>query len=121
MTQIHDSNRCDCEMCQFAQNARQTVSSLFGDGEGEKIDSSPASASGIAIPTPDFDHEWQEAPQGMTNYVEHSIAEYWFLRGRRAGELNQMIEENRVFKEMAERRGFETRTRSSLGDCTEYS
>lgn len=57
------------------------------------------------VTAPDFDHEWREAPRGMTNYVEQLIAEYWFLRGRRAGELNQMLEENRVFKEMAERRG----------------
>lgn len=65
-------------------------------------DSGPAEA----ISAPDFDHEWREAPRGMTNYVERSIAEYFYLRGRRAGELNQMIEENRVFREMAERRGF---------------
>lgn len=43
-------------------------------------------SSNAPIPaTPDFDHEWEAAPRGMTNYVERSIAEYWFLRGRRAG------------------------------------
>lgn len=117
MTQIHNTDFCDCEMCRFAQNACQTVSGLFRVGEEEKIDSGPSSASGIdisvhppdcgcdrneccaiccracrlnqphdAIPAaPDFDHEWEAAPRGMTNYVERSIAEYFYLRGRRAG------------------------------------
>ena len=60
--------------------------------------------AGMTISAPDFDHEWEAAPRGMTNYVERSVAEYFYLRGLRAGELNQMIEENRVFQEMAERR-----------------
>lgn len=50
MTRIHDTDHCDCGMCRFAQNARQTISSLSRAGQGEKIDSSPSGGSGISIP-----------------------------------------------------------------------
>lgn len=87
-TEIHDSTTCTagkfaqpCEMCQFAQNARQTVSGLFGVEQGEKIDSSPPSASEIAVSAPNFDHEWREAPRSMKDYVEREVAEKWLMRG----------------------------------------
>lgn len=52
-----------------------------------------------------FTHEWEAAPRSMTNYVERSIAEYWFLRGIRAGELKGLTESTETFRAMAERRG----------------
>lgn len=103
--EIHDSNHCDCEMCQFAQNASQANSGLFGVEQGEKIDSSPPSASGIAIPAPDFEHEWLQAPRWATRTTEHDSAEYWFLRGTIAEQLRQTQEDNRIFRRMAEQRG----------------
>lgn len=61
--------------------------------------------AGMTISAPDFDRDWREAPESRRRYCYREDAFYWFMRGVRAGELNQMIEENRVFREMAERRG----------------
>lgn len=58
-----------------------------------------------AIPAPDFEREWAQAPASHKHYTEQSDAFYWFTRGVRCGELNQMLEENRVFRGMAELRG----------------
>lgn len=63
------------------------------------------STSSAAISAPDFEHEWNEAPRAMRNYVEQSIAEYWYLRGQLAGELKSLTETTQVFREMAEQRG----------------
>lgn len=87
-TQNHDSTTCTagangerCDMCQFAQNASQANSGLFGVEQGQKIDSSPPSASGIPIPAPDFEREWRQAPESHRRYTEKAEAEHWFLRG----------------------------------------
>lgn len=111
-TETHDSTTCtagvdgqQCLMCQFAQNASQANSSLFGAEQGQKIDSSPPSASGIAIPAPDFEREWAQAPRGITRVTEFECAEYFYLRGVRAGELKSLIETTKTFRAMAGQRG----------------
>lgn len=61
--------------------------------------------SGIAISAPDFEQEWREAPEIRRRYSYQEDAFYWFMRGVRSGQLSQMIEENRLFRAMAEQRG----------------
>lgn len=116
----HDTARCDCEMCQFAKNSAQkrvkTRSEVVGlenqpagflEPEPENV-SEGEYGSGIDIPAPSpptFTHEWEAAPRSMTNYVEQSVAEWWFIRGQRAGELQSLTETTAVFRAMAERRG----------------
>lgn len=55
--------------------------------------------------TPDFEQEWAQAPRWATRTTEHDSAEYWFLRGTVAEQLRQTREDNRIFRQMAERRG----------------
>lgn len=105
MTQIHDTELCDCEMCQFAQNASQANSGLFRVEQGQKIDSSPASGSGMAIPAPSFEREWTQAPKWATRTTERESAEFWFLRGIITEQLRQTQEDNYIFRQMAEQRG----------------
>lgn len=124
-TQIHDSATCTagfngqpCVMCHFVREFEKSSTRM--PSESLKMENQPAgflalepesglerdSEQSSPIPAPsDFDHEWREAPESHRRYTCREDAFYWFMRGVRAGELNQIVEENRVFREMAERRG----------------
>lgn len=60
----------------------------------------PVYGAGNGIPAPTFEQEWESAPRAMIRYVERSIAEYWFLRGIRAGEAGAMVTMNDDLKEI---------------------
>lgn len=57
------------------------------------------------ISAPDFDQEWESAPSARRRHTEQEDAFFWFMRGVRCGQLGQMLEDNRVFRQMAEQRG----------------
>lgn len=110
-TQIHDSTTCtagvngqQCDMCRFAQNARRTDSGLFRAEQGQKIDSSPSSGSGIDLPaptpTPDFTREWETAPRWATRTTERESAEWWLLRGRRLERQALLAAQNQDLQEI---------------------
>lgn len=85
-TIIHDSTTCElglegekCEMCKWSdeqecQRLNQTASTL--------------------VPLPDFDSDWLLAPRSMRNYVERSVAEYWYLRGAASERVSLMATQN---------------------------
>lgn len=150
-TEPHDSTTCaagadgqKCEMCQFAQNASQTNSSLFRAEQGQEIDSSPSLTPGMTLcrdcqglgqgdgldnicpychgsgqvetyaarqgrlvepVLSDFEQEWRRAPKWATRTTERDCAEWWLLRGVLIGQHKQAVEDSRVFRAMAERRG----------------
>lgn len=82
----HQTGECslpDC-FCHVAQRLER------GRSDGKLSVSSSESAVVVA---PTFTEEWDSAPRAMTNYVESNIAEYWFLRGVRAGEAGAENEE----------------------------
>ncbi len=106
-TKIHDSTTCTaglnnqpCEMCQFTQNTSQGNSSLSEVEQGLKIDSSPSSASGISLPVPTFTQEWQAAPKWATRTTEEATAEWWFIRGQHAKEVEMLVEMNGDLREL---------------------
>lgn len=123
-TEPHDSTTCTagvdgqkCEMCQFAQESSRNPSKSPSEassrenqragflGLGPENASEPILTQSSPIPAPTFTYEWEAAPRSMTNYVEQSVAEWWFIRGQRAGELQSLTETTAVFRAMAERRG----------------
>lgn len=123
-TQIHDSTTCTagfdgqpCVMCQFAREFEKSSAKLPSDAPGLEnqgvgfLEPEPENVpegeygSGIAIPAPSFEQEWESAPRWATRTTEHDSAEYWFLRGTIAEQLRQTREDNRIFRQMAEQRG----------------
>lgn len=48
----------------------------------------------------DFSHVWATAPRSMRNYVEQTIAAYWFYRGRNAGQAEAAVTSNADLREM---------------------
>lgn len=89
----HQTGECslpDC-FCHVAQRLERERS------EGKLSVSSSESAVVVA---PTFTEEWESAPRAMIRYVEQSIAEYWFLRGVRAGEAGAMMAMNEDLREI---------------------
>lgn len=70
------------------------VSSVEPDQQAKQ----ESASNGVIAPT--FTEEWELAPRTMTNYVESNIAEYWFLRGVRAGEAGAMVTMNQDLREI---------------------
>lgn len=92
-TTTHPDNECslpDC-FCHVAQRLERERS----DGK-----LSASSSESIVVVPPTFTEEWESAPRAMIRYVEQSIAEYWFLRGVRAGEAGAMVTMNEDLREI---------------------
>lgn len=70
------------------------VSSVEPDQQAKQ----ESASNGVIAPT--FTEEWESAPRAMIRYVEQSIAEYWFLRGVRAGETGGMVTMNEDLREI---------------------
>lgn len=75
-TANHQTNECSLSDC-FCHEAQRLESAL-----------------GIAIPAPDFEQEWNDAPRWATRLTEQEIAEYWFIRGQHAKEVELLVQEN---------------------------
>lgn len=116
MTKIHNSATCTagfnsrpCEMCRFAEKAAQRAEheeiasprteNVLSGQEMLRIDPyeylrtfkyAPPDAE-LAQPTeitvPTFDQEWQDAPKWATRTTEEVSANYWFIRGQHAKEV----------------------------------
>ena len=58
----------------------------------------PSSSSSIAVPT--FEQEWQDAPRWATRTTEEAAAQWWFIRGQHAKEVELLAGINCDLKEM---------------------
>lgn len=111
-TEIHDTHTCPCEMCVWARetaaNKPESPSESPETPEGDAGFLVPEAKNvptgletpGMAISAPTFTEEWESAPRAMIRYVEQSIAEYWFLRGVRAGETGAVVTMNEDLREI---------------------
>lgn len=139
MTKIHDSATCTagfnggpCDMCQFAEKAAQRAEheeivspeteNVPSGQETPRIDPyeylrtfkyappDTESAQPAEITVPTFEQEWQDAPRWVTRYTEQQIAEWWYIRGQHAKEVELLAGMNcdlrgmiRVARERVER------------------
>lgn len=54
----------------------------------------------MAISVPTFDQEWQDAPRWVARTTEEAIANYWFIRGQHAKEVELLAGMNGDLREM---------------------
>ena len=100
-TQAHDSTTCTagfngqpCVMCHFAREFEKSSTESPSEASGAEnqpagfLESGPENVPETILTqtspipaTPDFEHEWLQAPETHKRYTERNDAEWWLMRG----------------------------------------
>lgn len=116
MSQIHDDPICPChEFSARTPSGASSSAKIPREPENVKTAPTPVYGAAMTISVPTFDQEWQDAPRWVTRYTEQQVAEWWFIRGQHAKEvellagmncdLREMIRVARERVELAQRKG----------------
>lgn len=101
---------CFCRYCDSCSECwKSDVRKDFSDGRPSKqtcpsCERDESVCNDIELALYEFETAWKNAPRDQSAYVEHDVAEYWFLKGQQSGRALQIVEENQNLRLMVKGR-----------------